>query len=161
MLRKTTETDAFWQTFRKRAGLSEEADYVVVSFGNSPAMADELAALVVAGTKRATASLARDYDDGREPLPAVGDYVVVVDSEYTPHCIWRTTEIELKPLSSVDESFAWDEGEGDRTRTWWLRAHNKYFDRQAAREGFAMHDDIMTVFEQFEIVWPPEIADKV
>ena len=28
---------------------------------------------------------------------------------------WRTTEVTIKPLSQVDEAFAWDEGEGDRT----------------------------------------------
>jgi uncharacterized protein YhfF len=32
--------------------------------------------------------------------------------------IWCTTEVIIKPLSQVDEAFAWDEGEGDRTRDW-------------------------------------------
>ena len=31
-------------------------------------------------------------------------------------------EVMIKPLSEVDEAFAWDEGEGDRTRDWWLAA---------------------------------------
>jgi hypothetical protein len=39
------------------------------SFGDSPEMATGLVDLVVAGIKRATASLARDYGDGREPIP--------------------------------------------------------------------------------------------
>jgi hypothetical protein len=26
--------------------------------------------------------------------------------------------------------------------------------------GFEMHDAIETVFERFEVVWPPDIADK-
>jgi len=34
-------------------------------------MATELADLVVAGIKRGTASLARDYGEGREPSPAI------------------------------------------------------------------------------------------
>ena len=46
----------------------------------------------------------------------------------------------IKPLPQVDEAFAWDEGEGDRTREWWLDAHRRYFARQAMREGL----DIMT-----------------
>jgi hypothetical protein len=29
----------------------------------------------------------------------------------------------------VDEAFAWNEGEGDRTRDWWLAAHRRYFAR--------------------------------
>ena len=90
----------------------------------------------------------------------VGDYVVVVDGAGTPRCIWRSTDIEIKPLISVDDQFAWDEGEGDRSRDWWLDAHRWFFQRQAEREGFSMHDDIETVFERFEIVWPLSVADR-
>jgi uncharacterized protein YhfF len=60
--------------------------------------------------------------------------------------------VEVKPLSKVDDLFAWDEGEGDRTRAWWLDAHRRYFQRQADREGFSMHDEVETVFERFELV---------
>ena len=111
---KTPETDAFWREFLRHAGLSNP-EYQVVSFGDSPAMASELAGLVVTGVKRATASLRRDYEHGGLPLPAVGDFVVVIDGVGASCCIWRTTQIEIKPLCRVDARFAWDEGEGDRT----------------------------------------------
>ena len=78
-----------------------------------------------------------------------------------PMCIWRTTEITVKPLVDVDDAFAWDEGEGERTRAWWLSAHRSYFSGQAQREGFEMRDAIETVFERFEVVWPPEVVDLV
>jgi len=158
MTKKTSETEVFWREFTQHAGLSG-ADYQVVAFGDSAGMATELAALVVAGTKRATASLRREYAEGRLPLPAVGDFVVVVDGAGAPRCIWRTTEIEIKPLAAVDARFAWDEGEGDRTRDGWLAMHRRYFTRQAERDGFAMHDAIETVFERFTVVWPLAIAD--
>ncbi|MBI3515023.1 MAG: ASCH domain-containing protein [Proteobacteria bacterium] len=154
---KTPQTEAFWQAFVRQSGVA--ADYQIVAFGDGPALATELADLVVAGTKRATASLARDYADGVLPLPAVGDLVVVVDGAGAPRCIWRTTEITIQPLAAVDDRFAWDEGEGDRSRAWWLAAHRRYFARQAAREGFAFDDTIATVFERFTVVWPAEIAD--
>ena len=156
---KTVATEVFWQDFVRHAGLGA-TDYQVVAFGDNSGMATELAALVVAGTKRATASLMRDYADGRLPLPGVGDFVVVVDGGGAPRCIWRTVEIEIKPLNAVDARFAWDEGEGDRTLDWWLAAHRRYFARQAARDGFEMHDAIETVFERFTVVWPLTIADS-
>jgi hypothetical protein len=56
MLRRSPDTDAFWQSFRRYAGL-DHVNYVVGSFGDSPEMPIELADLVMAGTKRATASL--------------------------------------------------------------------------------------------------------
>jgi len=134
---------------------------VVGSFGDSPEMATELADLVIAGIKRTTASLARDYAEGREPIPKPGDFVIMPDGEGRPRFIWRTTEVMIKPLSHVDEAFAWDEGEGDRTREWWLDAHRRYFARQATLEGFEINDEILTVFEHFEVVWPLDSADFI
>ena len=34
------------------------------------------------------------------------------------------------------------------------RCHRRYFARQASRERFELDDDILTVFERFEVVWP-------
>jgi len=158
MLPRSPDTDAFWQAFRRFAGLGHN-NYVVGSFGDSPEMGTELANLVIAGIKRATASLARDYGEDREPMPKPGDFVMMLDGEGRPRFIWQTTEVTIKPLSEVDEAFAWDEGEGDRTRNWWLAVHRRYFGRQSFREGFELDDDILTVFERFEVVWPLSFAD--
>jgi uncharacterized protein YhfF len=159
MSEKTPQVQAFWAAFKAAAGIDHDR-YDVVAFGDSPAMADELGALVVSGPKRATAGLARDFGPGKETKPAIGEHVVVIDGRGAPLCIWRTTDVQAKPLIEVDDAFAWDEGEGDRTRDEWLRAHRAFFRRQAAREGFEFHDRIETVFERFAIVWPPELADR-
>jgi uncharacterized protein YhfF len=47
-----------------------------------------------------------------------------------------------------------DEGEGDRTRAWWLDAHTRFFTRQCAAMGWTFCDDTGVVFERFELVWP-------
>ena len=151
-------TSEFWRTYREAAGLHHD-DYDVVTFGDSAAMATELAELVVGGVKRATAGLARQFGPDGEPPPIVGGYVVLLDGSGCPRAIWRTTELRIGPLNSVDERFARDEGEGERSREWWLAAHRRFFGRRAAAQGFQMDDEIETMFERFEIVWPPEIAD--
>ena len=153
-LEKSPSTNDCWREFITAVG-NVGADYTVVAFGDTAAMADQHVALVISGKKRATASLLRDYSAGVEAVPQAGDFVVVVDGEGRPKCIWRTIEVIVKPLIDVDDAFAWDEGEGDRTRDWWLSAHREYFSAQAQREGFKMCDMIETVFERFEIVWPP------
>ena len=155
---KTNETDSFFRAFKADAKIDAER-YDVVAFGDSARMADELLELVLIGIKRATASLARDYSPDTEPLPAVGDYVVLVDGRNKPRCVWRTTDIEVKPMIAVDDQFAIDEGEGDGTRDDWLAGHRAYFQRQADRDGFEFHDEIETVFERFTIVWPRLFAD--
>ena len=35
-----------------------------------------------------------------------------------------------------------------------LDAHRRYFARQASREGCELDDEILTVFERFDVVWP-------
>jgi uncharacterized protein YhfF len=151
-------TDEFWHAYREAAGLPHD-NYDVVTFGDSAAMATELAELAIGGIKRATAGLVRQFGPDGEPPPIVGGYVVLLDGTGRPRAIWRTTEVRIGPLNSVDERFAWDEGEGERTRDWWLSAHRRFFGRRAAAQGFQMYDEIETMFERFEIVWPPEIAD--
>jgi uncharacterized protein YhfF len=158
MTARTPEVQTFWAAYRSASGLDHDR-YDVVAFGDNPRMADELANLVLHGSKRATAGLLRDIGPGGETMPAVGEHVVLVDGMGRPRCIWRTTDVAVKPLIEVDDSFAWDEGEGDRTRDDWLRGHRRYFSRQAVRRGFDFHDRIETVFERFTIVWPPEVSD--
>ena len=152
-------TDEFWRAYRNAAGHDHD-NYDVVAFGDGAEMATELAELTVAGIKRATAGLARQFGPDGEAAPVLGGFVVLLDGADRPRAIWRTIELRTGPLNSVDEQFAWDEGEGDRTRDWWLDAHRRFFGRRAAAEGFQIHDEIETVFERFEIVWPPEIADR-
>ena len=158
-MERTPATEEFWAAYKATARLTHDR-YTVVQMGDSPEMAIELAELMLAGTKRATASLVRDFETTGEPLPQPGDYVIVVDGTDKPRCIWQTTEVTIKPLIRVDDAFAWDEGEGDRTRASWLNGHRRYFARQASREGFAIDDQIPTVFERFRIVWPLDAADR-
>ena len=57
-------------------------------------------------------------------------------------------------LVSHCEMFAWDEGEGDRSREFWLDAHTTAFTRGFAVAGRQdeMHPDIAVVFERFELL---------
>ena len=66
-------------------------------------------------------------------------------------------EIRIGRLDSVDDAFAWDEGEGDRTRDWWLDAHRGFFRRRLPH--VTDFDALPTVFERFTVVWPPALAD--
>jgi uncharacterized protein YhfF len=155
---KTRETDAFYAAFRAATGAADP-DYDVVMFGDGPPLADALLALVLAGRKRATAMLERDVTVKGESAPRIGGHAVVVDGQGRPRAVFRTVDVRHGPLDSVDDAFAWDEGEGDRTRADWLDGHRRHFARQAAREGFGMHDGIAVIFERFTLVWPPEHAD--
>jgi len=85
----------------------------------------------------------------------------MLDGEGRPLFILANQRVTLKPLSQSVSLLLGNEGEGDRTREWWLDAHRRYFARQATREGFEMDDEILTVFERFEVVWPLDVADGI
>jgi uncharacterized protein YhfF len=136
-----------------------EEEPPVEQFGDHAALADELLDLVLAGTKRATAGLVVDFAHEDEPLPRIGGHWIVCDGAGRPRAILRTTELRLGPLASVDDAFAWDEGEDDRTRASWLREHLAYFTRTQQARGEAWADDLEVVFERFRVVWPPDVAD--
>ena len=54
------------------------------SFGDTPEMADELLALVLAGKKTATCSALWEYEADGEPLSQVGERTVVLDGRAKP-----------------------------------------------------------------------------
>ncbi len=128
-------------------------------FGDSVALADELLGLVMHGPKRATAGAVADYQYAGELLPRIGDHWIVHDGAGAPQVVLRSVELRIGPLDSVDDAFAWDEGEDDRTRDSWLDGHTRYFRRTLGRIGVEFHSRIDVVFERFRVVWPPELAD--
>lgn len=152
----TPEQHVFWDRFCASSGVTGEP-FDVDQFGDSPAMADELIALILAGEKRATCALKRWYEEGGGPgrLPRVGDLSLALDGSGAPRAVIRTTEVRVGPVSSVDAAFAHDEGEGDKSLEYWLRAHRAFFRREAAREGFEYSDDMDAVFERFTLHWVP------
>jgi len=123
-------------------------EYNAFSFGDSSRMTDELATLVVSGRKRATTSLLTDYEVEGEPLPSVGAYSVVLDGRGVPVCLIRTVMVTVRAFRDVDESFAYDEGEGDLSLGYWQESHRRFFSR-SLRE---FSEDSPVVCERFELV---------
>lgn len=148
-----TEVEEMWRSYVADSGY-EGPLVTSFAFGDSAELAEELGLLVLHGPKRATAGLVQAFVEEHEPLPRVGDRFAVLGGDGRPLAIVRTTDVRVGPLSSVDDRFAWDEGEGERTRAWWLDAHTRFFNRQCGAMGWSFSDDIAVVFERFEVVWP-------
>ena len=145
------EVDRFWRRFLALGVVdrSTPSPAGVGSFGDSAAMADELIALVICGSKRATASALSDYESDGDPPPLVGALSIATDGSGRPRAVLHTVDVRIGPLSSVDDSFAWDEGEGLRTRDSWLADHEAFFRRQRAE----FDPEMATVFERFEVLY--------
>jgi uncharacterized protein YhfF len=148
------DTAAFWRRGVEAGALPEiEPVPPASAFGDSVELADELIAIVVHGPKRATCgAVAEDEADG-ESIPTVGTWTVATDGSGRPRAALRTTDVRIGPLSSVDDAFAWDEGEGDRSRATWLADHTDYLSRRLPALGAAFHPDVECVFQRFEVAY--------
>lgn len=143
------QVEAFVQEARETTGEPSGA-YDAFAFGDAPEMADALAALVVAGRKRATTSLLAEYEADGEPLPAIGAFGVVLDGAGRPVALIRTREVRIVAFGDVAEGCAWDEGEGDRTLRFWREGHRAFF----ARSDPEFSEDSPVVCERFDLVFP-------
>jgi uncharacterized protein YhfF len=149
-----TAIGRFWDEARVAAGLPAQAQPVVWSFGDHPALADELLGLVLDGTKTATASLLWYYEEGGETIPAVGDLSIITDGNGTPRALIRTTEVEIVPYGEVTAEHAFREGEGDRTLDTWRVEHTRFWTRTMP-EGQTLSEATLIVCEGLELLYPP------
>jgi len=145
----------FWARFLATTELdpSTPLPAIVEPFGDSVELADELLALILHGPKRATAA---SYDEllmEGAALPQVGGMSLATDGAGRARAVMRTTDVRIGPLSSVDDAFAWDEGEGDRTRATWLADHHDFFGRFLPTVGIDFDPHMATVFERFELLY--------
>ena len=129
------------------------------AFGDSPALAKELAALVLVGHKRATASLPVQFEADGAPLPEAGDVSIVTVGDGTPVAIIETTQVRLVPFGAVDAAFAAAEGEGDRSLVWWRAAHTAFFGRVLARLGGRLDATSIVVCERFRLLCAGRIPE--
>ena len=146
----------FWDGARRALDLPATAPMPEAwSFGDSPEMADELLALVLAGTKTATAGSLWEHEAEDEPLPAVGELSIVLDGAGSPACVVETTDVSVLPMSEVDGDHARDEGEGDRTLESWRQAHERFFRRFLPTIGLEFAPDMPLVLERFVLRYAP------
>lgn len=148
----------FWETFledRKSRNLPLPVRYDAWHFCNDETSANNLADLVLAGQKKATASLFWEYEAEGSSVPKPGDLSIITRWDGTPVCIIETTEITIYPFDQVPESFAFDEGEGDRSLQYWKDVHLAYFTEECAAIGRTVEPSMPVVCERFRMIFRP------
>jgi uncharacterized protein YhfF len=99
------------------------------------------------GAKTATASLRREYEPFTgEPMPKVGEQLVLLGNEDEPVSVVETTEVLTVPAGRIDLKFARDEGEGFETMADWWAAHVRFWVDER------ITDDTVVVSERFRVV---------
>jgi uncharacterized protein YhfF len=123
-------------------------------FGGEPELAQELAALVLAGQKRATTSLPVEFTSLGEALPRAGDLSIVVWGDGSPAAIVERTDVAARPFDEVDQRYASIEGEGDGSIESWREAHRAYFTDVCERLGGTFDGRTEVLCQTFRVVWP-------
>ncbi|MFC8831777.1 ASCH domain-containing protein [Streptomyces griseoincarnatus] len=118
---------------------------------------DRLVAAVLDGSKTATTGLVGEYEREGEPLPAVGDRSVLVDSEDRPVAVLEVTGVRVVPLARMDTAHALDEGEGYAGVAEWRAGHERFWGSAEMRAAlgdadFAVDDTTPVVLERFRVV---------
>jgi uncharacterized protein YhfF len=127
----------------------------VCEFGTPGEMRQWLVGLVIAGRKRATASLLDELTREGEEVPYVGMLTSVVDDDGEHVATIRTTRVEMHPFGEVPWEFAAAEDEGDRDIDEWRAGHLAFW----TRVGEQVTPDSTVICEWFELVevtriWP-------
>ncbi len=161
---REAELQAFWEVARVRGNLNRLGVYTGPtpldslrppdwSFGGTAEQADELLALVLDGTKTATASALWDYEAEEEELPQAGDLAIITDGGGHPRALIAVTDVQVVPFDQVTAEHAYAEGEGDRSLEFWREVHER------ALTEYRSHDrpfaqDQPVVCETFRVLHP-------
>lgn len=147
---------AFWHRFTQAVdGVDEQRFCEAFHFGDSEALADELADLMMRGIKRATTSAVWSFEAEGKALPRPGDLSIVTTGSGAPLCVIETRSVEIVPFSDVTAAFAAAEGEGDGSLAFWQAGHRDYFMRECAAAGREFCERMPVVCEHFEVVFRP------
>jgi uncharacterized protein YhfF len=152
-----SEYEDFWAQGERRCPRMRRRENFLeaFAFGDSEHMANELAALVLKGVKRGTASVAWRYETGETPQPKPGDFSIVTDWHKKPLCVIETDAVDVVPFNEVSEDFARIEGEDDGTPKSWRRNHTKFFAGECERLGRIPSETMLVVCERFTVVFRP------
>ena len=146
---------AFWNEVCARSGI-DPASLVHFTMFGTPDMANELAALVCIGQKRATAGLLESYAADDDPLPVLGGHLVVTSGTGVPVALVRTVRLDTFAFRDVPAWFAEregeDEGQGEVCLASWRAVHRAFFKRECAAQGKAFDESMQVVCESFDIV---------
>ena len=124
--------------------------YEAWPFGEAP---DKLASLVIQGIKTATCSAYDLYINNNEPIPKVGDYSIILNSQKEAVCIIKTTKIYVTEFNQVSKEHAFKEGEGDRSLEYWRDVHINFLTNELATINQKFNEHTKVVCEEFEVVY--------
>ena len=152
------DTERFWRQHLDAAPDASSARrwfYEAFRIGTTADDADDGALLITRGRKTATSSLLWEYEGQHKPLPQVGSLSILENGRDQPVCVVQTTELVTRPFREVDQLFAYDYGEWDRSLKTWRLECWRIFAQQCQELGREADHAMPLVCERFRVIYPP------
>lgn len=151
-----TLIDKYWSEFLNSLPEDErnpDMNYTAEQWGDSSDLANRLSSLILSGKKTASCSSLWEHEKEGSQIPETGMYTIVLNGKSEPVCIVETTDVQIMPFEKVDESFAFLEGEGDRSLEYWRSAHWNFFTRSLEKIDLQPKMNMPVVCEKFKLVY--------
>ena len=103
--------------------------------------------------KTATCSAYDLYQAEGEPIPKVGDYSIILNSDGEAVCIIKTTTVYVTEFNKVSSEHAYKEGEGDRSLDYWREVHINFLTNELVSVHQSFDENTKVVCEEFEVVY--------
>lgn len=143
----------FWAEYAASVNLSEDEYFSgELGFEARGFAGNERIASVLSGQKTGYFASLATYTIDNEPLPATGEYYVVMDNNSQPVCIVQSDEVEIVPFNQVPWAMAMLEGEDENLEQWRAK-EREYLEEEADIVGFEFTEDLKLVFMRFHLVY--------
>ena len=143
-----------WTDYLRRSGEPSSIPIPDVwHFCDNERDADECAALVLDGRKRATSPSLWFLEHHGLALPSIGKLDIVTNWKSIAQCVIRTTAVHIVRFRDVTTDHARLEGEGDGSLDSWRTVHWAYYQRELAGTKYTPTEDMPIVCQTFEVVF--------
>ncbi len=109
--------------------------------------------MVAKGIKKAVSHSLLVLQYRKEPLPRIGDFIVLVDGEEKAQCIARTTSVNLRPFFSINEAYAKLDWVGENGLAHWKTEHWERYAQELEPYGRVPRESMIVVCQAFEKVF--------
>ena len=99
-------------------------------------------------------SLYQIFEVEAEPIPTIGEKLIVLNGKKDPVCIIEMIDVQKKKFKDVDEEFALKEAEGFKSLQDWRDVHWDFFTRRSKAINVELTDDIELACMEFKVIYP-------
>jgi uncharacterized protein YhfF len=153
------DLDAFWAAARARVpALAGAPGYQVRWIGLDADSTRAILDLIRARDKTGTFTLHWIPELTDQPVPAVGDCIVLIDIDGTPKLLVRTTRVHSTIFGAVTAADIAVDGSPVRDLAVWKPLHTQYWNAILAPFGRTVADDMGFWVEAFELLYDADAA---